>query len=79
MNVIYPPRHIVWSTDRIDIHDPFQKRWILRQTLMHGRADDIRALEITEIETNLESLDLPEDIKSLWLRYLERFHAGESS
>src|SRR3989304_5855063 len=38
---IHPPRYIVWSTDTIDLRDPFQKSWLLRQTLMHGRAEDI--------------------------------------
>jgi hypothetical protein len=64
-------RHIVWSTDKLNLHDPFQKRWLLRQTLMHGTAQDIRALDFGEIKKQLDELDLPKDIESLWRRYLE--------
>jgi hypothetical protein len=67
----YPPRHIVWSTDKLDLRDPFQKRWLLRQTLMHGTAEDIRVLDLGEIKNQLDDLDLPKDIESLWRRYLE--------
>lgn len=69
--VIRPPRHIVWSTDQIDPIDPFQRRWLLKQTLIYGRAEDIRKLDIQEIAVELESLNLPEEIHSLWKRYLE--------
>ena len=41
------------------------------QTLTYGRAEDIRKLDIQEIAVELESLDLPEEIHSLWKRYLE--------
>ena len=69
--VIHPPRHIVWSTDQIDPGDPFQRRWLLKQTLIYGRAEDIRKLDIQEIAVELELLNLPEEIHSLWKRYLE--------
>ena len=69
--IVHPPRHLVWSTDTIDLSDPFQKRWLLRQTLMHGRAEDIHALELEDIRRELDQLDLPEETKSLWQRYLE--------
>ena len=69
--IVHPPRHIVWSTDRIDTSDPFQRRWLLKQTLTYGRAEDIRKLDIQEIALELESLNLPEEIHSLWKRYLE--------
>jgi len=65
------PRHIVWSTDELDLRDPFQKRWLLRQTLMYGITQDIRALDYKEIKKQLADLDLPKDIDSLWRRYLE--------
>lgn len=74
---IHPPRHIVWSTDQIDLNDPFQKRWLLQQTLIHGRAEDIRKLKLREIALELDSLRLPEDIYSLWKRYLEYRHVGK--
>ncbi len=73
--IVHPPRHLVWSTDTIDLSDPFQKRWLLRQTLMHGRAEDIRALELKDIRQELEQLDLPKEIESLWRRYLESLNA----
>ena len=69
--IVHPPLHLVWSTDTIDLSDPFQKRWLLRQTLIHGRAEDVRALEIDEIRRELDQLDLPKEIESLWRRYLE--------
>lgn len=69
--VIHPPRHIVWSTDQIDSSDPFQRRWLLKQTLIYGRAEDIRKLDIQEIAVELEFLNLPQEIHSLWKRYLE--------
>jgi len=74
--IVHPPRHLVWSTDTIDLSDPFQKRWLLRQTLMHGRAEDIRALKIEEIRRELDQLDLPKEIENLWRRYLEYLDAG---
>ena len=73
--IIHPPRHLVWSTDTLDLSDPFQKRWLLRQTLMHGRAEDIRALEIEDIRRELGQLDVPREIESLWRRYLEYLDA----
>lgn len=76
--IVHPPRHLVWSTDTIDLSDPFQKRWLLRQTLMHGRAEDIRALEIEEIRRELNRLNLPKEIESLWQRYLEYLDAGNN-
>ena len=65
------PRYIVWSTDAVDPTDPFQHRWLLRQVLMHGRAEDIRQLDFDEIERELDRLDLPSQIDSLWRTYLE--------
>lgn len=38
-----PPRYIVWSTDTLDLSDLFQRTWCLRQVLLHGREQDIRA------------------------------------
>jgi len=38
MSVIHPPRHIVWSASHLDLSDPYQRRWYLRQVLAHGRA-----------------------------------------
>ena len=73
--IVHPPRYIVWSTDAVDLNDPFQRRWLLRQTLTHGRAEDIRALDLEEIRLELDQLDLPKEIESLWRRYLEYLDA----
>jgi hypothetical protein len=73
--IVHPPRHLVWSTDAVDLSDPFQKRWLLRQILMHGRAEDVHALDIEELRLELDQLDLPKEIDSLWRRYLEHLDA----
>ena len=65
------PRHIVWSTDKLDMTDPFQRRWYLRQVLLYGRAEDIRLLDLDEVESVLDELDLPPDIDRLWRTFLE--------
>jgi hypothetical protein len=75
------PRYIVWSTDQVDPKDPFQHRWLLRQVLMHGLSEDIRNLDFGEIERELDPLDLPSEIDSLWRNFLEyrraqRQHSG---
>ena len=67
---IQPPRHIVWSTDQVDLADPFQRRWYLRQVLSHGRAEDIRKLNLREVQLELEHLDLPAEVYSLWKSFL---------
>jgi hypothetical protein len=64
--MFHPPRHIVWSTDSIDVDDPFLRRWYLRQVLLHGRSEDIRKLDWSEIARELPHLDLPPQLRSLW-------------
>lgn len=75
MALTFPPRHIVWSTDELDLSDPFQHRWYLRQVLMHGRSENIRALNIQEVQQELENLNLPSDIYQLWKKFLESIDA----
>jgi hypothetical protein len=75
MTVIHPPRHIVWSTDQLDLSDPYQRRWFLRQVLTQGRAEDIRTLDLGEIRRELENLDLPPEVYSLWKSFLTTGHA----
>ena len=70
MSIIKPPRHIVWSTDQVDLSDPFQRRWYLRQVLTYGRAEDIRSLDLEEIRRELDELNLPPEVYSLWKSYL---------
>ncbi len=38
---IKPKRYIVWSADKeIDLSDPWQKKWYIKQVLIYGRAFD---------------------------------------
>lgn len=74
MNAAHFPRHILWSTDTLDLTDPFQRAWYLRQVLMHGRAEDIRSLD--EIARRLDELDLPPALDDLWRRFLEMRRAA---
>ena len=73
---IKPPRHIVWSTDKVDLSDPFQRKWYLQQVLIHGRAEDIRQLDFEEVAREFETLNLPPDVHRLWKNFFEgREHA----
>ena len=66
---MHPERHIVWSKNEINLNDPWQKRWYIKQVLIHGRAEDIKRLNWEEVRMNLEKLDLPPHIKFLWENY----------
>jgi hypothetical protein len=73
---IVPPPHIVWSTDSLDLADPFQRQWYIQQVLLHGRAQDIRRLDLEEVASLLDDLNLPPHIYRLWKAFLEaRVHA----
>jgi hypothetical protein len=74
MTTLHPPTHIVWSTDHVDLSDPFQRRWYIQQVLTHGQAEDIRALKLDEIVAVLDEIILPEDVRSLWKCFLESRH-----
>ena len=43
----------------------------MQQVLTHGRMEDIRALDLKEVAAALDNLSLPEDVRSLWQRFLE--------
>lgn len=73
MSTFVPPRHIVWSTDELDLTDEFQRKWYLRQVLLHGRASDLRTLDLGEIARILDDLHLPPDLYDLWTRFLETY------
>jgi len=74
--LIHPPHNIVWSTDAVDLSDPFQRKWYIQQVLLHGRAQDIRTLNLEEVASLLEDLNLPPDLYRLWKTFLEtRSHA----
>ncbi len=67
---IKPERYIVWSTDKeIDLDDPFQRKWYIKQVLTYGRAEDIATLDWNEIKRLLPEMELPKDVKSLWEDY----------
>lgn len=75
MRTVSPP-HIVWSTDSLDLSDPFQRRWYIRQVLLYGRAQDIRSLDLEEVASLLDELNLPPPVYRLWRAFLEtRLHA----
>lgn len=70
-----PPPHVVWSTDSLDLSDPYQRKWYIAQVLSHGRAEDVRSLDVNEVAQVLDELPLPEDVRSLWQVFLkERSH-----
>lgn len=75
MPPLRPPAYIVWSTDQIDLSDPFQRRWYIQQVLTHGRAEDIRSLKLEDIAAVLDEIVLPEDVRDLWEHFLETRHA----
>lgn len=64
------PRHVVWSTDALDLDEPFQRRWYIQQVLLHGRAEDVRTLDLEEVARLLPDLHLPAHIDRLWRMYL---------
>ncbi len=64
-----PKRYIVWSKREIDLNDPWQRRWYIRQVLCHGRAEDVAELDWDEVRALLDELDLPPEIKRLWENY----------
>lgn len=72
--MISPPHHLVWSTAEIDVADPFQRRWLLQQTLIHGTADDIRRLDLDEVAQQIDYLQLPVNIERLWRTFLKARH-----
>ena len=71
MTTLRPPTYIVWSADQIDLSDPFQRRWYIQQALTRGRAEDLRALNLDEVAAIFDEIILPEDVRSLWQRFLE--------
>ena len=69
------PRHIVWWTDKaenLDLNDPENRRWWIKQVLMNGRMEDIRSLDLDEVEKILPELFLPRPIKKLWSDYFAK-------
>jgi len=40
-----PKRYLVWSKKNIDLSDPFQRRWYIKQVLTNGLSEDIAELD----------------------------------
>lgn len=76
MTIFSPPRHLVWSTDRLDLADPFQRKWYIRQIIEHGKAQDVASLDLDEVARLLDELNLPPYLHSLWSRFLESRHVA---
>jgi len=68
---IKPKRYIVWSKEEIDLSDPWQRQWYIEQVLIHGRAEDIKELDLKEVRKLLPDLTLPREIRSLWEEYFK--------
>ncbi len=66
---MHPKRYIVWSKDEIDLNDPFQRKWYIKQVLTYGRTEDIVALDWDEVKRLLPELDLPLHVRRLWENY----------
>jgi len=69
------PRHIVWSFDQVNNLDhskPANREWWIKQVLMNGRMEDIRSLDLDEVERVLPKLYLPKPIKKLWSDYFAK-------
>ena len=64
-----PKRYIVWSKERGDLSNPFQKKWYVQQILTHGRAEDVASLDWNELESLLPGLQLPPRVRRLWEDY----------
>ena len=55
----------------MDVADPFQRNWLLKQILTHGTAEDIRRLDLNEVAEQIDHLQLPADIERLWHAFLK--------
>ena len=64
-----PKRYIVWSKNKIDLNDNWQKEWYIKQVLTYGRSEDIAQLDWEEVRIMLDELNLTSDIKRLWENY----------
>jgi hypothetical protein len=69
---VKPKGYIVWSKRELDLADPWQRKWYLQQVLIHGRAEDVSALDWEEVRRILPDLDLPPEIRRLWERQFGR-------
>jgi hypothetical protein len=71
---IKPKKHIVWFHDReIDLSDPTEALRYYEQVLTHGRAEDIRELDLTDVRKYLPDMKLPRAVRHLWEDYFHAF------
>ena len=75
---IKPKPYIVWSTDEIDLSDPWVRKWYIQQVLIHGNTEDIVELDWQELKTLLPELTLPEDVRKLWNDYFAQLEQGSA-
>ena len=71
MDTFEPKRYIVWSKNKIDLNDHWQKKWYIKQVLNYGKASDIKALDLSEVEMMLKDLNLAPEVKQLWESYFD--------
>jgi len=65
-----PKRYIVWSKKEIDLDDPWQRKWYIRQVLTQGKAENIAELDWEEVRVVLKDISLPPPVSKLWENYL---------
>lgn len=72
--------HIVWYADlnKLDLKDPWVRKWWIQQVLTHGRLEDIKKLDFAEIRKLLTSLHLDSKIRTLWEDYF-RMHDADTN
>jgi hypothetical protein len=70
--------YIVWYTDlnRLNLEDPWIRKWWIQQVLIHGRIEDIKQLDFNDVRRFLSTLNLDYKIKSLWEDYFRHQDAN---
>jgi hypothetical protein len=77
MNASGLKRYIVWSKRTLDLNDPWQRQWWIGQVLLHGRAEDVAALDWEEVHRLLPQLQLSPWVRRLWEEYFA--HANQDA
>jgi len=76
---IKPKRYIVWSTDEIDLDDPWQRKRYIEDVLTYGRTEDIIELDLTEVRKILPELEVPKEVRRLWNDFFAEQPAEKTS
>ena len=82
MSAVSVPRHIYWSSrDRVSLETdrPEERQWLLERILTNGTMADIRALDLSEVEAALPTLNLPRHVRALWSAYFDWRHSDSVS